>query len=74
MFDLIECGSGDECEDAGGGFGEAFLSGSLIGGVDEAGGEVAMVCGFTLLEFFGGLVEFIEFPLGGGGVEPCEAG
>src|ERR1700688_1833770 len=33
-----------------------------------------MVSGFALLEVFGGLIEFVELPLGGGGVEPCEPG
>ena len=74
MLDEVAGGFRDEREDAGGGLGEAGLGGLEVGGVEEAGGEVAVVGGFAGFEFFGGLVEFVEFPLGGGGIEPGEAG
>ena len=67
-------GVGDKREDAFGGFGEAVADGGFVGGVDEAGGEVAVVGGVALLEVFGFLVEFEELPLGGVGVHPGEAG
>ncbi len=41
--------------------------------VDEAGAEVALIGRVTCGELFGLLVEFVELPLGGGGIEPREA-
>ncbi len=74
LFYYLAHGRGHKCEDSVGGFGEAFVGGLLVGCVNEAGGQVAVVGGFALGEFFGGLVEFVELPLCGGGVEPGEAG
>ncbi len=72
---LLDCVSGgfwDEGEDAGDGFGETLLGGCLIWGVEEMGGEVAVVGGFAEFEGFVGLVEFVELPPGCAGVEPRE--
>ncbi len=74
LLDEVAGCVGDESEDTGGGLGEAELCGLQIGRVEEAGGEVTLVGGFAQLQLFRGLVEFVELPLGGARIEPCEAG
>ncbi len=74
MLDDVVRRGWDECHYARRSFSKAFMCGLLIGRVQEAGGEVAMVGGFALGQVFGPLVQLVELPLRGGGVEPGEAG
>lgn len=69
------CGVGrEEGEDLGDGLGEAFPGCGLAGGLEEAGGEVAVVGGVARGEDFGLLVEFEELVGGDAAIEPSEAG
>ena len=67
------CRGRDEGEDAGDGGGEALLRALGVRGMDEAGGEVALVVGVAAFEVFGALVELVELPCGGRAFEPGHA-
>ena len=60
-------GRWEKVEDAGDGRGEAAVGGEsagVVGGFDEPGDEVAVVCGVEFGKFFGGFVEFEELVTG----------